>query len=205
MNGVTSTSDRRNLARRRPPLAPSDPPAPRGIRWWDRQGLRGGLLAAIGFALVELLAMGIQEGQVEVARFLRRIAAMWVGPAALSADFSFAAVVAVGSVMHLGLSALFGLIFTWLTESHLLRLVHSRGALLATATIYGVLLWPLNVYLIAPFVGWEWFAQETEPVVQAAAHLCYGVVLGLYLDSHAAGRHRFLAPRGGPDESSLLS
>jgi hypothetical protein len=31
-------------------------------------------------------------------------------------------------------------------------------------------------------VGWEWFAQETEPVIQAAAHLCYGLLLGLYLN-----------------------
>ena len=37
------------------------------------------------------------------------------------------------------------------------------------------------VYLIAPSVGWEWFAHETAPVVQATAHLGYGKVLGLYL------------------------
>lgn len=133
--------------------------------------------------------MGMQEGQVEVARLLRRIAAMWIGPAALAPDYPFAIVAIVGTVMHFGLAAIFGLIFTWLTESVAPRLVRSRGALLAAATIYGVLLWPLNVYLIAPFVGWAWFATETNPVVQAAAHLCYGVVLGLYLDYRAAGLH----------------
>jgi hypothetical protein len=167
-------------------MTPVDPGAPRGIRWWDRQGLRGGLLAGIGFALVELVAMGMQEGQVEVARFLRRVAAMWIGPAALAPDYPFVIVAVVGTVMHLGLSALFGLIFTWLTESHALRLVRSRGALLVAAAAYGLLLWPLNAYLIAPFVGWEWFATETNPGVLAAAHLCYGTLLGLYLDRRTA-------------------
>jgi hypothetical protein len=173
-------------------MAARDPGAPRGMRWWDRQGLRGGLLAGIGFALVELVAMGIQEGQVEVARFLRRVAAMWIGPAALAPDYPFGIVAVVGTIMHLGFSALFGLIFAWLTESHALRLVRSRGALLAAAAIYGLVLWPLNVYLIAPFVGWEWFAQETEPAVLAAAHLCYGVLLGLYLDRNAGPLSRGL-------------
>jgi hypothetical protein len=162
-------------------VAVRNPAAPGGVRWWDRQGLRGGLLAGIVFALIELLLMGALDGQVEVARFLRRVAAMWIGPAALAPDYPFAAVAVVGTIMHLGLSALFGLIFTWLTESIVPRLIRSPGVLLAAATVYGVLLWPLNVYLIAPFVGWEWFADETAPVVQAAAHLGYGVVLGLYL------------------------
>lgn len=156
------------------------------VRWWDRQGLRGGLLAGIGFALIELLLMGALDGQVEVARFLRRIAAMWIGPAALAPDYPFGIVAAVGSVMHLGLSAIFGLIFTWLTESIVPRLARSPGALLAAATAYGLLLWPVNVYLVAPFVGWEWFAHETAPVVQAAAHLGYGMVLGLYLYRRAS-------------------
>jgi hypothetical protein len=144
------------------------------------------LLAGIGFALVELVVMGVQEGQLAVARFLRRIAAMWIGPQALASDFPFAAVAVVGTIMHLGLSALFGLIFTWLTESRLPVLARSRAALLAAAVTYGLLLWPLNVYLIAPFVGWEWFASETEPLVQAAAHLCYGALLGLYLGHRLA-------------------
>jgi hypothetical protein len=101
------------------------PVARRGTRWWDRQGLHGGLLGGIGFALVGLLVMGAQEGQTAVARFLRRIAAMWIGPQALDPAFSFAAVAVIGTAMHLGLSALFGLFFTWLTES---RAVKSRFA-----------------------------------------------------------------------------
>ena len=69
-----------------PPIPPA-PPVQQGIRWWDRQGLRGGLLGGIGFALVELLVMDVQEGQTAVARLLRRIAAMWIGPEALDPGF----------------------------------------------------------------------------------------------------------------------
>jgi hypothetical protein len=159
---------------------------PRGIRWWDRQGLRGGVLAGIGFAMVELVMMDLQGGHLVVARFLRRIAAAWIGPQALEPDFPFAIVAAVGTILHFGLAALFGLIFTWLTESRVQELRRSRAILLVLATGYGLLLWPLNVYLIAPFVGWEWFARDTPPVVQAAAHFSYGLLLGLYL-SHRLG------------------
>ncbi len=95
--------------------------------------------------------------------------------------------------MYLGLSALFGLIFAWLTESRAVTsmFAQSRASLQAAATVYGLLLWPLHVYVIAPFVGWEWFALETEPVVQALAHLCYGAVLGLYLNYRLGPRQRF--------------
>jgi hypothetical protein len=165
-----------------------DPVAPGSIRWWDRQGLRGGVLAGIGFAVVELVMMDLQGGHLVVARFLRRIAAMWIGPQALAPDFPFVAVALVGTILHFGLSALFGLLFTWLTESRLHQLARSRAMVLFSATVYGLLLWPLNVYLLAPFVGWEWFAQETDPAVQAAAHLCYGLLLGLYLGSRLGPR-----------------
>jgi hypothetical protein len=131
----------------------------------------------------------LQGGHLVVARFLRRIAAMWIGPQALGPDFPFTAVALVGMFIHFGLSALFGLIFTWLTESRVHELARSRAVLVLAATGYGLLLWPLNVYLIAPFVGWEWFAQETEPAVQAAAHICYGLLLGLYLN-HRLGPRR---------------
>lgn len=90
------------------------------------------------------------------------------------------------------MSALFGLIFTWLPESHPPVFGRSRGLPIVTAAVCGLLLWPLNAhvygygygygYVIAPFVGWEWFACETEPLVQAAAHLSYGAVPGLYLE-----------------------
>jgi hypothetical protein len=140
------------------------------------------VLAGIGFAFVELVMMDLQGGHLVVARFLRRVAAMWIGPQALAPDFPFTGVAVVGMLIHFGLSALFGLIFTWLTESRIHELASTRAMLVLAAMGYGLLLWPLNVYLIAPFVGWEWFGQETEPIVQAAAHLCYGLLLGLYLD-----------------------
>ncbi len=162
-------------------MAVRDPAARSGVRWWDRQGLRGGVLAGIGFAVVELVMLDLQGGHLVVARFLRRIAAMWIGPQALAPDFPFTTVAVVGLLIHFGLSALFGLIFTWMTESRIHELARPRAMLVLAATGYGLLLWPLNLYLIAPFVGWEWFAQETEPAVQAAAHLCYGLLLGLYL------------------------
>ncbi|MDQ3937167.1 MAG: hypothetical protein M3253_00635, partial [Chloroflexota bacterium] len=55
--------------------------------------------------------------------------------------------------------------------------------LVAWASIAGFALWIVNFYVIAPLAGWQWFPNETDPLVQFVAHtFFYGSVLGLYLD-----------------------
>jgi hypothetical protein len=43
-------------------MAPRVPTPRRGIRWWDRQGRRGGLVAGVGLALIEILVNGAALG-----------------------------------------------------------------------------------------------------------------------------------------------
>ena len=55
--------------------------------------------------------------------------------------------------------------------------------LLVGGAFYGLGLWTVNVYVIAPLWGWAWFPGTTAPLVQAIAHaLFFGVPLAAYLD-----------------------
>lgn len=80
----------------------------------------------------------------------------------------------------------FGLVFAWLAR---MALRDSGASTLWTAAgIYGLALWIVNFYLIAPAAGWSWFPERTNMVVQFIAHtLLFGMVLGIYLDRAGRG------------------
>ena len=88
-------------------------------------------------------------------------------------------VAGVGILVHFLLSAVYGGTFgaaTWLLRP----LSRSRVALVASATAFGVLLWLINFYVIAPF-AFPWFTMA-NPIVQFLAHaLFFGTALGLLL------------------------
>lgn len=51
-------------------------PTRRGVRWWDKQGLRGGFLAGIGAAVVEVAVLRVHDGGGAGERLIRRIVAL---------------------------------------------------------------------------------------------------------------------------------
>jgi hypothetical protein len=58
-------------------------------------------------------------------------------------------------------------------------------------TVLGLVIWPLNFYVIAPLINAPWFAQVTKPedqIMQAIWHTLFGAVLGFYLASRLPGR-----------------
>jgi hypothetical protein len=65
------------------------------------------------------------------------------------------------------------------------------------ATLYGLILWLVNFYLIAPAARWDWFAGANL-LVQFFSHmLFFGAVLGLCLWGLMVGRPGLLAGMGG--------
>ena len=86
-------------------------------------------------------------------------------------------VAGVGILVHFLLSTVYGGTFgaaTWLLRP----LSRSRVALVASATAFGVLLWLVNFYVIAPF-AFPWFTMA-NPIVQFLAHtFFFGTTLGL--------------------------
>jgi uncharacterized membrane protein YagU involved in acid resistance len=80
------------------------------------------------------------------------------------------------------LSVIFGIVFA-IGIVVLPNLARSRGALIIAATLYGLLLWVVNFYVIAPVAGWNWFPDMTDPLVQFVAHtFLFGTVLGLVIE-----------------------
>jgi hypothetical protein len=58
----------------------------------------------------------------------------------------------------------------------------STGAIVGAGIVGGLALWVVNFFVLGPALGWRWFAEMTDPLVQAVAHgAFFGIPLGLYV------------------------
>jgi hypothetical protein len=153
--------------------------------WWVfRQAITAGVRAGMSFLLFVIIMDGLLAGRP--IGHLRMIAAILLGRDALEPWYSGFAAVVIGLGIHLILSILFGLIFTYLTMQLTIRIASpvrrvAWGALFATG------LWLVNYYLIAPVFGWYWFVQQTHWLVHGwIGHaVFFGMVLGWIRDRGA--------------------
>lgn len=147
-----------------------------------RHGLVGGIIAGIVFAMFEMVMAAILNGTGAFFMPLRMIGAIVLGEDALMSSYSLAGASITGVIVHMVMSMVFGMIFA-LIAGRVAAMARSGGALIAAASVYGLLLWIVNFYLIAPVAGWDWFPDRTEEWVQFLAHtFMFGSVLGLYLE-----------------------
>jgi hypothetical protein len=168
-------------------------------RAWAGHAVTGGLIAGIAFAVFEMLASTVLIGAGMFAP-LRMIAGIVLGGQALESTYSLLSVITTALIVHLTLSVAFALLFVAVVQPT--SSIRSTNMLLLSASIYGLGLWLVNFYVIAPLMGWSWFTQDTNPLVQFLAHtFFYGWMLGAWLgghavlqvdeaDYHAAARHR---------------
>ena len=166
------------------------------VRRWLLPSVLFGMLAGVVFALFEMLAAWAMGDGFWMP--LRMIGAIVLGEEALEASYSLTGAAATGAVVHMVLSALFGAAFGVLLAA-VPGVGASRGVLVAAASLYGLALWIVNFYVIAP-VAFEWF-QDADPVVQFFAHtVFFGALLGALLaarvPSPAAPRPRRREPLG---------
>lgn len=152
---------------------------------WDigsilRVGIIGGILGGVAMMLIEMgwaAAMGMSPFMPP-----RMIAGIALGRPALDpAAVDVGTALAVAMVVHLVLSMLYGVIFTAIVAA----VPALRGAsIVLLGLVFGLALWLINFYLIAPVAGWTWFPQEADPIQQFVAHaIGFGVVLGWYVSS----------------------
>ena len=156
----------------------------RASGWWLGQGAVGGLLGGAAFLAFEIAVAATTMGPAWTLFPLRLIGGIVMGPAAIDTASPIVPAIVAGLLVHVTLSAAFGVLLAALMQP-----VHDRatqrpiGATLAASAGYGFALWLVNVYVLAPLAGWEWFPRDTNPVVQFIAHaLVYGVFVGSYLD-----------------------
>ena len=157
---------------------------------WAKRGMVGGIVAGITFAMFEMVMVALMNGADAFFMPLRMIGAMVLGSEALAPGYSLATAALAGAVVHMVMSGIFGMTFG-LIASLVPALARSRGALVVAASLFGLILWLVDFYVIAPAAGWDWFPNGTNETVQFLAHtVFFGTVLGLYLDRvRASGRN----------------
>jgi hypothetical protein len=148
---------------------------------WFKHGLIGGIIAGIVFAAFEMIVAAILDGPDMFFMPLRMIGGIALGEQALDPGFSLAAAGVAGLVVHMVLSAVYGIGVAGVAR-YVPVLASSAAALITWASLAGLALWLVNFYVIAPITGWNWFPDGTNAVVQFIAHtFFYGTVLGIYL------------------------
>lgn len=148
---------------------------------WIKEGLIGGMVAGIVFAMFEMIMAALLNGASAFFMPLRMIGAMVLGQEALTPSYSLLGAAVTGVVVHMILSGMFGLGFG-AGVAVLPTVARSQTMIVGLASIYGLLLWLINFYVIAPVAGWDWFPDKTNVTVQFFAHtFFFGAVLGFWL------------------------
>jgi hypothetical protein len=150
-----------------------------GRAWRGRlvgEGLVGGLLAGLLFALTQMMVA--TSAGAPVGAPWRLFASVLLGEVALAQGAGFG-VYLVGAVVHLALSALFGVGWGLLAGALAADVRERWGAHLAAAMLYGMGLYLLNFQLVARLI-YPWFLG-LDQAGQIALHVfAYGLPLGLY-------------------------
>ncbi len=152
-----------------------------GLSTWVGIGALTGVLAGLVFALFQVImsAAGLGTPLSELIVMVEGVT-FGSGSGSISAPAIAAPEIAIAGLTHLVLSAIYGAVFG-AVASKVDALRNNRIALIGAATVFGLLIWIVNFFVIAP-VAFPWFAQ-TNGVVQFIAHtLFYGAVLGLLLE-----------------------
>ncbi len=156
-----------------------------GIRSWTLSGLLAGLIGGLVFLVFEMVFAGIAGPSPFGPP--RMIGAIALGQGALppQSSIGIATVLPVALIIHFINSAIFGSIFgaiVGLTGA----LRRSRGALVGAATVFGLVLWIVNFYVIAP-IAFPWFQSAAVPVQFVAHTFFFGTALGLLIALRAGG------------------
>jgi hypothetical protein len=139
-------------------------------------GTRAGLLAGLALGLVEIVASTLLRGDPWLP--FAFAAAMVVGPDALTPAFPVAASMALGTVIHVLLSVVFGV--TFLAALALTFQLSARPWLmLLYGVLFGALVWEVDFLAVLPVIA---------PDLTGRLDLCYAAVEW----------HRFILPRLRP-------
>lgn len=133
-----------------------------------------GIVAGIVFAVFEMFAAAILMGPEAAVMPLRMIGAMVLGPDALDPGYSVEVAAMTGVIVHMVLSVVFAAIFAAIASPIATattgELMTGPGSLALAGILFGIALWLVNFYVIAPLAGWNWFPERTNPVLQFLAH-----------------------------------
>ena len=198
MNGLESqTGDRRSWA------APRTGVMVERRDTWElvSHGTLAGLIAGLGLGFIAIVACTVQRGDPLLP--FDFAAAIVIGREALAPTFPSAASLALGTVIHLLLSVLFGV--TFLTALALTFQLSARSPLLLLyGVLFALLVWEVNFLAVLPLI-----APDLRGRVDLATQLwngipsyslVYGPLLGVYVMLVRPGTlDRWWLPDGGAD------
>jgi hypothetical protein len=142
-----------------------------------------GIAAGFVFAAFEVLTAGMLTGVASATRPLRMIAAMVLGPAALSPAYSLAVAGTIGLGLHLVLSivytAILAIVVSWVSSMSHEELLSSTLGDTFTGVFFGIALYVFNYFVVSPLAGWSWFHEST--LVEFFSHALFGGVAGWML------------------------
>jgi hypothetical protein len=151
-----------------------------------RAGAIAGVVAGIIFAMFEMVMAAIMGDGFFMP--LRMIGAIILGEDAMMASYSLVTAAAVGLVVHMMLSVIYGVLFGAIV-GFVPALHEGSSRLIALATLFGFALWLVNFYIIAP-IAFEWFGMA-DSMIQFVAHtFFFGTALGLTLLAIGTSRRR---------------
>ena len=153
---------------------------------WVLYGLLGGLIAGLVFLVFEMVFAGIAGPSPFGPP--RMISAIALGQGALPPQpaIGINTALPVALVVHFINSAVFGAIFGAIVGL-VGALRGSRGILIGAATVFGLVLWIVNFYVIAP-IAFPWFQSAAVPVQFVAHTFFFGTALGLLLVPRLSGK-----------------
>lgn len=137
-----------------------------------RRGAVGGLLGGLAMLLAAIVISGLAGRGLLTP--LRLVAAMVYGAA-----LGGIAPVLVGLALHLGVTALFGVVLAFLVGGS------NPGNLVVWGIAYSVSLWVFAQFLIIPRLN-PIMAAGCQPFFTLICHVIYGAVLGAYLNRLSA-------------------
>jgi hypothetical protein len=146
------------------------------------------LLAGVSFAAFEMTVGALRAGVEGFWMPLRMIGAIALSESALNPSFPLAQPLLAGIIVHLTLSVAFAVVFVTLVQPT--ATIPSSNALLFRGCVFGAALWLVNFYLVAPLMGWQWFPERSNALLQGLAHtFFYGCTLAFLLSRDAVSVH----------------
>ncbi len=145
-------------------------------------GARAGLLAGLALGLVEIVASAVLRGDPRLP--FDFAVAILVGPEALTPAFPDAASVALGTVIHLLLSVVFGVAFM-AGLALTFQLSARPWLMLLYGVLFGVTVWEVDFLAVLPVIAPE-LTDQLDPATQlwngiVSYCLVYGPVLAAYV------------------------
>lgn len=146
---------------------------------WVRNGVLVGLIAGVSFLVFEMVVAGLLGASAFGPPRMMGATVLRGGALTPQPALGLALVLPIALVVHFILSAVYGAVFGAVAASFG-ALRSSSGKLVVAASVFGLALWLVNFYVIAP-IAFPWFGMA-NPVVQFLAHtFFFGSVLGLLL------------------------